>query len=149
MDGFGDMCGNMWLGLEAIHELTKDDAELLVYLQRWDGQSGYAHYDHFQVGDSASKYALSIGGYTGTTGDSMTYHNGMPFTTKDQDNSGHNCGVTFLGAWWYNSCHFAHLNGVYYQGHNSIYDSGINWITFDNSYYSHKRVEMKVKILHV
>jgi len=146
--GFGDLCGNMWLGLEAIHELTKNDAELLVYLERWDGQSRYANYSHFQVGDAVSKYVLSISGYTGTAGDSMAFHNGMPFTTKDQDNDLNgvgNCAVVFHGAWWYKKCHKANLNGFYYNGHNSMSATGISWRFLKDNWYSHKYVEMKVR----
>ena len=42
----------------------------------------------------------------------MYYHNGMKFTTYDQDNDllwiG-NCANARRGGWWYNSCFFACL----------------------------------------
>ena len=40
----------------------------------------------FSVGNSASKYVLNVGGYSGNAGDSLSEHNGRKFTTKDQDN---------------------------------------------------------------
>ena len=44
-----------------------------------------------------------MGAYDGgNIGDSMAYHNGAKFSTKDrdQDLNGANCAVTFSSAWW-------------------------------------------------
>jgi hypothetical protein len=45
-------------------------------------------------------------------GDSLGYHNGKKFSTKDNDNdsSEYNCATVYKGAWWYGSCHYANLN---------------------------------------
>lgn len=47
--------------------------------------------------------------------DAMTYHNGEKFSTRDQDNDNwdKHCAQSYLGAWWYKSCHYANLNGQY------------------------------------
>ena len=50
----------------------------------------YAKYTSFSVGDSASKYILSVSGYSGTAGDSLPssgHCNHAFFSTRDQDNS--------------------------------------------------------------
>ena len=87
----------------------------------------YAKFSSFSVGNSASKYVLNVGGYSGNAGDSLTYHNGMKFTTKDQENDERhdNCAIATNGGWWYNACTHSNLNGKYLV--NSIDWAGIEW----------------------
>ena len=94
---------------------------------------------------------LTVSGYSGNAGDSMTdpvnNHNGRKFTTYDSDNdlSSGNCAISFKGAWWYNSCHYSNLNGRYLAGQHSTYADGINWMTSKGHYYSLKMTEMKLR----
>ena len=44
------------------------DHQLRVDMEDWDGDASYALYDTFNVGDTLSKYKLSIGGYSGDAG---------------------------------------------------------------------------------
>ena len=72
----------------------------------------------------------------------------MQFTTKDADNDPYNsnCAVLFKGAWWYKSCSWANLNGLYYGGpYSSQKRDGAKWKTFKGHFYSLKRTEMKLK----
>ena len=78
-------------------------------------------------------------------GDSLTYHNGMKFTTKDSDNdlySRDNCAVDYKGAWWYKHCHLSNLNGLY-LGKGQTGGEGIRWNRW--KYDSMKTVEMKTR----
>ncbi|XP_062602922.1 fibrinogen C domain-containing protein 1-B-like [Saccostrea cucullata] len=112
------------VGNDAIHELTKKkDQELRVELQSFDRDEAYAQYSTFYIGDKYNKYILTVSGYSGTAGDSMDYHNGYKFTTKDKDNDGDggNCATQYHGAWWYNACHYSNLNGLYAQSAVSGY----------------------------
>ena len=148
--GFGNLSGEFWLGLDKIHRLTSTATELRVDLRDFDEMSAYAKYTSFSVGDSASKYILSISGYSGTAGDSLAYHNGQQFSTRDQDNdatsssfSG-NCAQHFKGAWWYRHCYYSSLNGLYYSVPHTIQCTGVTWNTL-RSCYSLKFSEMKLR----
>ena len=146
--GFGDLTGNFWAGLDQIHELTSGaDTELYVSMGTFEGGSAWAHYGSFRVGDAASGYRVTVGGYTGTAGDSMSYHNKMKFTTydKDQDFDGNNCAVTYKGGFWHNKCQHVNPNGQYGTGTNTKFGQGINWFTFKGHNYSLKNIEFKVR----
>ena len=146
--GFGNLSGEFWLGLDKIHRLTSTASELRVDLRDFEGNSAYAQYTSFSVGDSASKYILTVSGYSGTAGDSLATQNGQKFSTRDQDNdahSGDNCAQTFKGGWWYNACHSSNLNGLYHGGPHSSYADGVNWYEWKGHYYSLKFTEMKVR----
>ena len=85
---------------------------------------------------------------TGDAGDSLAYHNGMMFTTKDKDNdrsSTRNCAATYKGAWWYKDCHRSNLNGLYLRGDNTTFGEGVNWKHWRGQQYSLKKTEMKIR----
>ncbi|XP_062576948.1 ryncolin-2-like, partial [Saccostrea cucullata] len=105
------------IGNDAIHTLTKDkNQELRIDLQRHNGEQAYAVYSTFYIGDEDNKYTLTVSGYSGTAGDSLTWHSGSRFSTKDQDNdykTDGSCAVMRHGAWWYSNCLKSNLNGEY------------------------------------
>ena len=52
-----------------LHTMTKvGDHQLRVDIEDWDGHARYALYNTFNVGDTRSKYKLSVGGYSGNAG---------------------------------------------------------------------------------
>ena len=143
-EGFGELYGEFWLGLDKVHRLTTGGVTLRVDLMASDNSEAYAKYENFVVGGAKSMYVMYFGSYAGTAGDSLTYHKGMKFTTKDRDNdkSSGNCAVTQDGAWWYNSCVYTNLNGYYSYGSSSW--SYVYWYGF-KSISSLQTVEMKLK----
>jgi len=146
--GFGNLNGEFWLGLDKINRLTKSGRyRLRVDLEDTTGKTAYAEYDHFAVSSEKTKYQLSLGTYSGTAGDSLSYYRGYPFSTKDRDNDrwSSNCAATYKGAWWYKRCHFSNLNGMYHHGQHSSYADGVNWYHWKGYYYSAKRAEMKIR----
>lgn len=54
-------------------------------------------------------------------GDSLSYHQGRPFSTEDRDNdvAVTNCAMSYKGAWWYKNCHRTNLNGKYGESRHS------------------------------
>ena len=144
-DGLGDLTGSFWLGLEALHQLTVRPATLRISLEDWDGNTKYAQYTQFSISGEEDGYRLSIGTYSGDVGDSLTYHNGMKFSSidKDQDMDSRHCSKEFAGAWWYKGCHQSQLTGRYYAGGtHSDYWQGVMWKHWKGRYYSFKRAEM-------
>ncbi|XP_019863762.1 PREDICTED: fibrinogen C domain-containing protein 1-like [Amphimedon queenslandica] len=130
-NGFGNLTGEFWLGLSKIHRLTKEGSNTLrVDLGDFDNNARYANYSTFSVSDGRTEYILTVGGYSGTAGDSMAYHNGLRFSTRDNDNDpvGSNCAQEGSGAWWYKSCYRSNLNGRYYNSATSNANKAINWL---------------------
>ena len=104
--------------------------------------------NHSYVEINLRKYRFFQFHFPGNTGDSLSYHRGYPFSTKDRDNDSWygNCATRFKGAWWYSSgCHHSNLNGLYHRGSHSSYADGVNWYHWKGYYYSAKRAEMKLK----
>jgi len=76
--GFGDLGGEFWLGLDKIHTLTSAKSNILqIELEDFDGERRYARYGTFSVGDSNGNYVVTIAGYTGDAGNSLT-NSGRP-----------------------------------------------------------------------
>ncbi|KAL7834667.1 hypothetical protein SRHO_G00289140 [Serrasalmus rhombeus] len=142
--GFGDVNDEFWLGLSNLHKITASGHyELRVDLR--DGQeSVYAQYDKFFISEPRSRYKVQIGAYSGTAGDSMTYHQNRPFSTYDNDNdiAVTNCALSYKGAFWYKNCHRVNLMGRY--GDNS-HSKGINWFHWKGHEHSIPFAEMKIR----
>ncbi|KAL9975444.1 hypothetical protein ACROYT_G012605 [Oculina patagonica] len=151
--GFGNLNGEFWLGLDKIHRLTKEKNRLRVELEDTSGKTAYAEYSFFGVSNERGKYKLSLGTYSGTAGDSLSYHRGCAFSTKDRDNDNYHssCVLEYKSAWWYNSCVRTTLNGPYHPGKLSKYKSwqGVVWYHWKGASYSAKRAEMKIKPVKV
>ena len=127
--GFGSIDADFWLGLEKVHLLTSSQPyRLRVEVQERSTDLWYSvEYWSFKIGDELNtKYRLEVSGYSGDAGDSLQYkddlngngnygfyyHNGMQFSTYDQDNdlsSAGNCAAGRGGGWWFNSCFWACL----------------------------------------
>ena len=88
---------------------------------------------------------MHVVSFPGTAGDSLSYHRGHAFSTKDRDNdsNGGNCAMAYKGGWWYNSCHNSNLNGLYLNGKSD--PKGMDWSSWKGKHYSVKRSEMKIR----
>ncbi|KAK6484672.1 tenascin-R isoform X1 [Huso huso] len=142
--GFGNIEDEFWLGLDNIHRVSSQGRYELRIDMRDGQESVYASYDKFFIGDARNLYKLRIGEYNGTAGDSLNYHQGRPFSTKDRDNdiAVTNCALSYKGAWWYKNCHRANLNGKYGESRHS---QGINWYHWKGHEFSIPFIEMKMR----
>ncbi|XP_046805420.1 ryncolin-1-like [Lucilia cuprina] len=145
--GFGGIDGEFFIGLKKLHALTTYNGpqELLIVMEDGNGTRTFAKYDAFAIGNKTESYKLKrLGRYSGTAGNSLHYHIGMKFSTKDRDNDEYvrSCAVEFKGAWWYKNCHHSNLNGKY--GDNTI-GSGINWKAFRGIHESLPYVKMMIR----
>ncbi|XP_028986641.1 tenascin-R isoform X2 [Betta splendens] len=142
--GFGNLEDEFWLGLDNIQRIAAQGRYELRIDMRDGQESVYANYDKFSIGDARNLYKLRIGEYNGTAGDSLSYHQGRPFSTKDRDNdiAVTNCALSYKGAWWYKNCHRANLNGKYGESRHS---QGINWYHWKGHEFSIPFVEMKMR----
>ena len=156
VNGFGDLEGEFWYGLENIHCLTtREDVELRIELGNGTVPSIVWTYQLFKVGRADTNYRLTIGQGTGVGGthDAMAVHNGAAFSTRDRDHDNWitNCAKVFGGAWWYNQCYHAHLNGKYvihrpedHSGSCSPHDNRLSW--HDGSvFHYYTKVQMKIR----
>ncbi|XP_006142850.1 tenascin isoform X5 [Tupaia chinensis] len=142
--GFGDRREEFWLGLDNLSKITaQGQYELRVDLQD-HGETAFAVYDKFSVGDAKTRYRLKVEGYSGTAGDSMAYHNGRSFSTfdKDTDSAITNCALSYKGAFWYKNCHRVNLMGRYGDNNHS---QGVNWFHWKGHEYSIQFAEMKLR----
>eukprot|EP00058_Branchiostoma_floridae_P005604 XP_002591092.1 hypothetical protein BRAFLDRAFT_62610 [Branchiostoma floridae] len=146
-NGFGNIEGEHWLGLDKIHNLTSQNSyELYVELGDWESNVVHAKYATFSIGDESTYYTLHIGGYSGDAGDSLSLHNGGKFSARDKDNdaSSGSCIIWFSGGWWYNNCALSVLNGPYYQP-DDYHGYGVLWRYWKGYYYSLKATKMMIR----
>ncbi|XP_076107004.1 ficolin-2-like [Mytilus galloprovincialis] len=151
--GFGDPENEYWLGNRNIHALTSQrQCQLRIDLVDFTGNTKYAVYSTFSIDDADSKYKLTIGGFTGTAGDSMKDNsnntlNGVMFSTTDQDNDERSSSCvrdSKKGPWWHKSCSYSNLNGLYKSEGSNRGPYTIHWKTWHISK-ALKASEMKIK----
>lgn len=146
--GFGNVYGEFWFGNWYISQLTASTWWLIRFdLWDWAGVYGWSQYANFSIGVATNNYVLTtaLGAFTGNATENMYGEQGMQFTTFDQDhdNCGTcNCAVQQSGAWWYNTCGWANLNGVY---NSTVTNQGIYWANWHGWGYSLKKTEMKIR----
>ncbi|XP_049538542.1 fibrinogen-like protein 1 [Anopheles darlingi] len=135
-NGFGDVEGEHWLGLEKVYQLTKEHTyELLVEMKDFQNNYKYAKYSSFAIGSESESYRMTtLGTHSGTAGNSLRYHKGMKFSTPDKDNDVRddaNCAQICAGGWWFTDCYNGFLNGLY----RKVRAKGISiiaWYDFNN-----------------
>ncbi|KAH8390497.1 hypothetical protein KR215_002536, partial [Drosophila sulfurigaster] len=106
-EGFGNLHGEFFLGLEKIHLLTQSQPhELFVFLGDFSNETRYARYNNFVIGNEKEFYELKeLGTYSGTASDSMVNYKNKKFSTPDRYiHSSSNCAKTLSSGWWFGGC---------------------------------------------
>ncbi|KAH8329044.1 hypothetical protein KR074_002297, partial [Drosophila pseudoananassae] len=119
-DGFGELTGEFFIGLEKLYQITQSKQyELLISLGKVSGSRAFVKYDNFRIGSEKNSYPLeSVGNYTGGAGDSLIKHVGKKFSTFDMDNdlsSTYDCAYMYNGGWWFSDCATSSLNGMFFK----------------------------------
>nr|XP_019948173.1 PREDICTED: tenascin-like [Paralichthys olivaceus] len=142
--GFGNLSEEFWLGNELLHNLTSVGPVSLRVDMQSGNDTAYAHYGNFSIDSEERHYTLTVSGYTGTAGDSMRYHNGRSFSTRDKDTDplGIHCARAYMGGWWYKNCYKTNLNGLYGTNSNN---QGVVWIDWKGKDSSIPFTEMKFR----
>lgn len=147
--GFGNPRKSFWLGNKALHNLTETPKEVHIVLTDFEGGKVTIVAYGVQISDEISDYMLSLSSVSPMPmGESFSVHNGKRFSTKDRDNSGHDCANTLMGAWWYETTciGYSNLNGLYLEGHHETYGVGVNYFHFRGDYYSLKSTEILIRV---
>ncbi|XP_060582165.1 ficolin-1-like [Ruditapes philippinarum] len=118
-NGFGNVDGELWLGLQYIQELAEQGStEIRLDMTRNDSTTGHETCPDFKLTEG-TKYKLNIGPckVAGFLGKGFAYYYRNSFSTNDRDldmSSGRNCAVEYHGAWWYHDdSTWVNLNGLY------------------------------------
>ncbi|KAF4790290.1 Angiopoietin-related protein 4 [Turdus rufiventris] len=151
-NGFGDLRGDFWLGLEKIHHLAQEGKyNLMIELEDWEGNSQVVQFV-FSLGGESTAYTLSlVGPLSGELENAIGEFRQLPFSTRDRDHdlkADTNCAKHLSGGWWFSTCGHANLNGKYFrsiprQRHER--KQGIFWKTWKGRYYPLKSTVMKIQ----
>jgi len=109
-----------WMGLEKIHQMTKEGKWQLLTSYEFDRQKpltsqggvAVAIYDNFKVEDELQFYRVSLGTvksvtgrYTASSNSNLLFSNGAMFSTRDLDADTENsCSTEREGGWWFRNC---------------------------------------------
>ncbi|XP_058829144.1 ficolin-1-like [Topomyia yanbarensis] len=145
-NGFGDIGGDFWMGLEQIHQIvSKAKYELLIDMVDFDNDNWYARYSWFSIGGENEMYMLDhADNYSGSAGDSLSRHVEHKFTTFDVDNDPYNGNnaVHYGGGWWYHDDLDSHLTGKLSSQRNK---KSLVWGSFGSEAHPLTSVKMMIR----
>ncbi|XP_043063719.1 fibrinogen C domain-containing protein 1 isoform X4 [Drosophila ficusphila] len=154
-DGFGNLAGDFFIGLNKLHALTSSSLqELRIVLEDSSGTEFYAGYAPFAIGSEPELFPLSLLGrfqddLQPNAGDSLFYHAGAKFSTLDQDNDNCvdcSCATKHKGAGWFNNCATTNLFGRYLApNEKDAGETGMWWETLGGRNSSLKKVRWMIK----
>ncbi|XP_045130696.1 fibrinogen-like protein A [Portunus trituberculatus] len=128
--GFGSPDTNQFVGILNIYKwMLSRMYELRINVRDQEGKTGYAKYERFHLEGEHCGYRMMQFVYSGTAGDSLEFaissqteetgeeisiHHGMKFSTSDRDSTASNCSQKYKSGWWFSDdCGKSNLNGPY------------------------------------
>ena len=159
-DGFGNVAREHWLGNTLLHILSSRGINrnntLRIDISDWVGGERHAVYSGFRVGSELDNFKLHFDAYVSSksnVGDSLSYHNGMEFSTRDRDNDnreGESCAARHggQGGFWFNSCKRVGANSPYDSSSDGYHVNEVNrirWDAWHGNRYSLKTFQMMMR----
>ncbi|XP_070175362.1 microfibril-associated glycoprotein 4-like isoform X2 [Littorina saxatilis] len=122
-DGFGDVEGDHWLGLENIRLLSQPQPYPCLVIQFTLSNFSFyiARYLGFGLSDETGNYALDFHEskcLSPPMGDCLGSVKGKPFSTYDadhDDDGGGSCAALHQSGWWFGGCTMCNPTGVMTQ----------------------------------
>ena len=112
-NGFGDLNGEFWLGLQKLHIITNQP--YVNYMIRFEirsssGKLYFDEYNNFYIGNENDRYVVKSAGSRPENNFYGNFDNRGTFYTHDKDNSD-KCGSQHNGFWYHSSgCSYMQLN---------------------------------------
>ncbi|OWF42275.1 angiopoietin-1-like [Mizuhopecten yessoensis] len=109
-NGFGQLDGEFWIGLEKIYILAHSSRKVRFNLQALNGTWLPLEYGNFSISNASQQYTLHVSNHIqGFSAQSFEYNNGQVFSTYDKDHRG--CAAMRFGGFWYDHCLLLNING--------------------------------------
>ncbi|XP_078054581.1 angiopoietin-related protein 4 [Mustelus asterias] len=151
-DGFGNLTGEFWLGLEKLYTIVRQGGYLLrIELEDWENHTEHTEYP-FSLGSEATDYTMTLNSpVSGNLKNAISESSGLGFSTRDQDHDlkfNMSCAKHLTGGWWFTTCGQANLNGKYFaskprQRHQR--KQGIFWKPWKGRHYPLKTTTMMIR----
>ncbi|XP_078411958.1 angiopoietin-related protein 4 [Cetorhinus maximus] len=151
-DGFGNLTGEFWLGLEKLYTIVHQGGYLLrIELEDWENHTEHTEYP-FSLGSEATDYTMTLKSpISGNLKNAISESSGLGFSTRDRDHDlkfNMSCAKHLTGGWWFTTCGQANLNGKYFaskprQRHER--KQGIFWKPWKGRNYPLKTTTMMIR----
>nr|BAN92387.1 self-incompatibility-linked fibrinogen-like protein-A [Ciona intestinalis] len=142
VDGFGNVRGEHWVGLEHIHALSNQNTSIdqfgsyvtpprmRIDFEDQEGVTAYAEYEQFKLVGANQKYRLIAAYIDKATAIPLNVSSPISnywFSTFDNNNAFSGCPRRFKGGWWFLACGKSNLNGQYPNKDEQMSSSNIYW----------------------
>ncbi|XP_051858415.1 ficolin-2-like isoform X4 [Drosophila albomicans] len=129
-EGFGNLEGEFFLGLEKIHLLTQSQPhELYILLEDFENETRYARYSYFAIGGDRGSYMIEeLGTFSGDAEDGLKFLTNCVFLTADRMKYVNDYTRFNASGWWFRRYSFiSNLNGKYAFADVDKDAPGVSW----------------------